>query len=84
MKSTTHPISVAPMMDWTDRHCRFLHRLLTRRALLYRYSPKWVMYGPGFHTNEFPEWVSELTEAQRARNSRRPDAACGGVTVARR
>jgi len=23
------------MMDWTDRHCRFLHRLLTRRALLY-------------------------------------------------
>ena len=23
------------MMEWTDRHCRFLHRLLTRRALLY-------------------------------------------------
>ena len=23
------------MMDWTDRHCRVLHRLLTRRALLY-------------------------------------------------
>ncbi|HEY2835969.1 MAG TPA: tRNA dihydrouridine(20/20a) synthase DusA [Rhizomicrobium sp.] len=28
-------ISVAPMMDWTDTHCRVLHRLLTRRALLY-------------------------------------------------
>ena len=27
--------SVAPMMEWTDRHCRVLHRLLTRRALLY-------------------------------------------------
>jgi tRNA-dihydrouridine synthase A len=27
--------SVAPMMDWTDRHCRFFHRLLTRQALLY-------------------------------------------------
>src|SRR5208282_5887817 len=27
--------SVAPMMEWTDRHCRFFHRLLTRRALLY-------------------------------------------------
>ncbi|MDF1791942.1 MAG: tRNA dihydrouridine(20/20a) synthase DusA [Thalassobaculaceae bacterium] len=27
--------SVAPMMDWTDRHCRVLHRLLTRRAVLY-------------------------------------------------
>ncbi|PNG56134.1 putative tRNA-dihydrouridine synthase [Variovorax sp. WDL1] len=23
------------MMDWTDRHCRYFHRLLTRRALLY-------------------------------------------------
>lgn len=28
-------LAVAPMMDWTDRHCRFLHRQLTRRALLY-------------------------------------------------
>jgi tRNA-dihydrouridine synthase A len=27
--------SIAPMMDWTDRHCRFFHRLLTRRTLLY-------------------------------------------------
>ena len=27
--------SVAPMMDWTDRHCRYLHRLMTRRARLY-------------------------------------------------
>ncbi len=26
---------VAPMMDWTDRHCRFFHRILTKRALLY-------------------------------------------------
>ncbi|HXZ45550.1 MAG TPA: tRNA dihydrouridine(20/20a) synthase DusA [Pseudolabrys sp.] len=26
---------VAPMMEWTDRHCRFFHRLLTRRALIY-------------------------------------------------
>src|SRR3954452_24794675 len=27
--------NVAPMMEWTDRHCRFFHRLLTRRALIY-------------------------------------------------
>ena len=27
--------SVAPMMDWTDRHCRVLHRLMSRHALLY-------------------------------------------------
>src|SRR5499433_1692772 len=26
---------IAPMMDWTDRHCRFFHRLLTRKALIY-------------------------------------------------
>ena len=28
-------LSVAPMMDWTDRHCRFFHRLLTKRTRLY-------------------------------------------------
>ncbi|UWQ77584.1 tRNA dihydrouridine(20/20a) synthase DusA [Leisingera sp. S132] len=28
-------LSVAPMMDWTDRHCRYLHRLLSRQTLLY-------------------------------------------------
>ncbi|MXY32632.1 MAG: tRNA dihydrouridine(20/20a) synthase DusA [Boseongicola sp. SB0664_bin_43] len=28
-------LSVAPMMDWTDRHCRYLHRLMSRRARLY-------------------------------------------------
>ncbi|WP_075182898.1 tRNA dihydrouridine(20/20a) synthase DusA [Pantoea sp. 1.19] len=27
--------SVAPMLDWTDRHCRYFHRQLTRQALLY-------------------------------------------------
>ncbi|MCK8484939.1 tRNA dihydrouridine(20/20a) synthase DusA [Aliiroseovarius sp. S2029] len=39
--STSHDIraaarlSVAPMMDWSDRHCRYFHRLMSRRALLY-------------------------------------------------
>jgi tRNA-dihydrouridine synthase A len=33
--SRSRRFSVAPMMDWTDRHCRVFHRLLTRRALLY-------------------------------------------------
>jgi tRNA-dihydrouridine synthase A len=27
--------AVAPMIDWTDRHCRFLHRQISRHALLY-------------------------------------------------
>jgi tRNA-dihydrouridine synthase A len=39
--TTTPPLApgklfaVAPMMDWTDRHCRVFHRMLTRRARLY-------------------------------------------------
>ncbi|MDA5094495.1 tRNA dihydrouridine(20/20a) synthase DusA [Aliiroseovarius sp. KMU-50] len=28
-------LSVAPMMDWTDRHCRYFHRLMSREVLLY-------------------------------------------------
>jgi tRNA-dihydrouridine synthase A len=34
-ETPSHRFCVAPMMEWTDRHCRFFHRLLTRRALLY-------------------------------------------------
>ena len=39
-KVSSHPaldrtFMVAPMMDWTDRHCRYFHRLLTNHALLY-------------------------------------------------
>jgi tRNA-dihydrouridine synthase A len=30
-----HRFSVAPMMEWTDTHCRVLHRLLSKNALLY-------------------------------------------------
>jgi len=44
-------LSVAPMMDWTDRHCRFLHRLLSQEALLYTEmvtSPALVR-GQAFH-----------------------------------
>ena len=41
-------LSVAPMMDWTDRHCRFLHRLISRRALLYTemVTADAVLHGP--------------------------------------
>ena len=35
MKLQEKIFAVAPMMDWTDRHCRFFHRILTRRAGLY-------------------------------------------------
>jgi tRNA-dihydrouridine synthase A len=41
-------ISVAPMMDWTDRHCRVFHRQMTRRAMLYTemVTAAAVIHGP--------------------------------------
>jgi tRNA-dihydrouridine synthase A len=54
-------LAVAPMMDWTDRHCRFFHRQLTRRALLYTEMvvADAVIKGArerllGFHPDEHP------------------------------
>jgi tRNA-dihydrouridine synthase A len=35
LKNKEKRFSVAPMMDWTDRHCRAFHRVLTRHAVLY-------------------------------------------------
>jgi len=34
-KYSTQRFSIAPMLDWTDRHCRYFHRQLTRNTLLY-------------------------------------------------
>lgn len=34
-KNHSYRLSVAPMMDWTDRHCRYFHRQLSRRTQLY-------------------------------------------------
>jgi tRNA-dihydrouridine synthase A len=53
--------SVAPMMDWTDRHCRVFHRTLSRRARLYTemVTADAVIHGPrqrllGFSAPEHP------------------------------
>jgi tRNA-dihydrouridine synthase A len=35
MIESSYRLSVAPMMDWTDRHCRYFHRLLAPQARLY-------------------------------------------------
>src|SRR5436853_7813973 len=35
LKFQDYRLSVAPMMDWTDRHCRVFHRLMTRHGRLY-------------------------------------------------
>ncbi|MCB1634195.1 MAG: tRNA dihydrouridine(20/20a) synthase DusA [Xanthomonadales bacterium] len=54
-------LSVAPMMDWTDRHCRFLHRLIAPDAWLYTEMvvEQAVRFGPrerllGFDPAEHP------------------------------
>lgn len=41
-------LSVAPMMDWTDRHCRAFHRLMSREALLYTemVTAQAIVHGP--------------------------------------
>jgi len=35
MSNHPHRLTVAPMMDWTDRHCRFFHRQINGEAMLY-------------------------------------------------
>jgi ectoine hydroxylase-related dioxygenase (phytanoyl-CoA dioxygenase family) len=37
-----------------------------RRALLYRYVPKYMHYSGGYNTTTLPDWADELTEAERA------------------
>src|SRR5271154_3366218 len=60
-QSRSRRFSVAPMMEWTDRHCRFFHRLLTRHALLYTemVTADAIIHGPrerllGFDAAEHP------------------------------
>jgi tRNA-dihydrouridine synthase A len=77
--ATARRFSVAPMMDWTDRHCRFFHRALTSRALLFTemVTSAAITHGPrerllGFDPAEQPVAVQlggsdpkELAEATR-------------------
>jgi tRNA-dihydrouridine synthase A len=35
IKSVDRRFCVAPMLDWTDKHCRYFHRLLSQHAVLY-------------------------------------------------
>jgi tRNA-dihydrouridine synthase A len=72
-------LSVAPMMDWTDRHCRFFHRQISREVLLYTemVTAPAVVHGDrnrllGFDTGEHPVALQlggadprELAEATR-------------------
>ena len=70
--SVASRLSVAPMMDWTDRHCRYLHRLLSRNALLYTemvtapalvtFAMAWMVIG----FTPLPEWLGLGSMANEA------------------
>lgn len=49
MKSTLNKFSIAPMLDWTDKHCRYFHRILTKQTLLYTemVTTGAILYGKG-------------------------------------
>src|SRR2546430_6892669 len=48
LNDLSHHLCIAPMMDWTDRHCRYFLRLITRHARLYT---EMVTTGPLVHGN---------------------------------
>jgi tRNA-dihydrouridine synthase A len=61
LKSDSHRFCVAPMMEWTDRHCRYFLRLISRWAFLYTemVTAEAVLYGNrdrvlGFSPEEHP------------------------------
>ncbi len=61
LKSESHRFAVAPMMEWTDRHCRYFLRLISKRTFLYTemVTAEAVLYGDrermlGFDEAEHP------------------------------
>lgn len=51
--------SVAPMLDWTDRHCRYFHRLLSRQAWLYS---EMVTTGAILYGNDLERFLGHADE----------------------
>lgn len=52
--NSANQFSVAPMMDWTDRHCRYFHRLMTQNAWLYS---EMVTTGALIYGNDLPRFL---------------------------
>ena len=63
--------SVAPMMDWTDRHCRYFHRKFTKKSLLYTemVASAALVKGKAFHLLDFSmkntQWHYSLEDRTR-------------------
>ncbi|WP_085248021.1 tRNA dihydrouridine(20/20a) synthase DusA [Gilliamella mensalis] len=60
MNSKKNKFSIAPMLDWTDKHCRYFHRILTKQTLLYTemVTTGAILFGKGdylaFNNEEHP------------------------------
>ncbi|OCG33858.1 tRNA dihydrouridine synthase DusA [Gilliamella sp. Bim1-2] len=58
--SSLNRFSIAPMLDWTDKHCRYFHRILTKKTLLYTemVTTGAILFGKGdylaFNNEEHP------------------------------
>jgi len=56
----SHKLSIAPMLDWTDRHCRYFYRLMSKRTVLYTemVTTGAILFGKGdylgFNEEEHP------------------------------
>ncbi|HSG51953.1 MAG TPA: tRNA dihydrouridine(20/20a) synthase DusA [Rheinheimera sp.] len=82
-----HRFSVAPMLDWTDKHCRYFHRLLSQHAVLYTemVTTGAILHGSGdyldFNQQEHPVVLqlggsepADMAEAARRAQQRGYDA----------
>jgi len=82
-----HRFSVAPMLDWTDKHCRYFHRLLSQHAVLYTemVTTGAILHGSGdyldFNQEEHPVVLqlggsepADMAEAARRAQQRGYDA----------
>lgn len=82
-----HRFSVAPMLDWTDKHCRYFHRLLSQHAVLYTemVTTGAILHGSGdyldFNQEEHPVILqlggsepADMAEAARRAQQRGYDA----------
>jgi len=56
----SHKLSVAPMLDWTDRHCRYFYRVMSKHTVMYTemVTTGAILFGKGdylsFNTEEHP------------------------------
>ncbi len=86
LKSDSHRFAVAPMMEWTDRHCRYFLRLISKRTFLYTemVTAEAVLHGDrervlGFDAAEHPVALqlggSDRQEARARRRGSAPSTA---------